>query len=154
MATMISVKAQSDTNEKAFKFGLGATFGIPTGNFKTFSNFAYGADLKAEYTVAPNIAANLSVGYIRFNGKSGYTINDGLLPILVGGKYHFSEKIYGQAQLGLSISTVSGGGSAFTYVPSIGFDLLEVINVELKYQAATKSGSTISFFGVRIGRTF
>jgi len=153
MITMISANAQSDSNEKDFKFGIGGTLGLPTGDLAIFSNFVYGGDIKGEYTVAPNIAANLSIGYIRFNGKSGYTISDGLIPILVGGKYHFSEKVYGQAQLGLSISTASGGGSAFTYVPSVGFDIDENFNIELKYQAASKNG-TLSFVGLRIGRTF
>jgi Outer membrane protein beta-barrel domain len=150
----LKVSAQSESAEVGdFKFGIGATFGLPLGDIKSASGFVYGADLKGEYTVASNLAVSLSAGYIKFSPKSGYETN-GIIPILAGGKYHFSENIYGQAQLGMSISTASGGGSAFTYAPSIGYDINENFNVELRYQAASKGGGTSSFFGLRIGRTF
>lgn len=153
IATMMSVNAQTSKSNKPSKFGVGATLALPTGDLGILSSFVYGADLKGEFPVADNFAANLSAGYIGFVGKNGFKFTNGLIPILVGGKYHFSETVYGQAQLGISISTASGGGSAFTYVPSIGVDITENFNLELKYQAASKEG-TLSFMGLRVGATF
>ncbi|MBL0356852.1 MAG: hypothetical protein IPP72_08140 [Chitinophagaceae bacterium] len=96
----------------------------------------------------------LSVGYVKYTGKSGVTITGALIPVLAGARIYFAEKFYGSAQLGMSLSTESGGGSAFTYAPGFGYKVSENFDLLLKYQAATKSGSTTSFLGLRAAYNF
>jgi len=78
----------------------------------------------------------------------------GLIPVLVGGKYNFSDQLYGSAQIGLSFSTSSGGGSAFTFAPGIGYKISDNFDLLLKYQSASKNGGSTSFLGVRAGLSF
>ena len=112
-----------------------------------------GADLQGEYAADESVSITLSAGYLNFTGKNGAG-SSGLIPVLVDGKFKFAEKVFGHAQLGMSFSTESGGGSAFTYAPSIGYIVSENVDVAVKYQAATKSGATTSFIGIRVGFRF
>lgn len=80
--------------------------------------------------------------------------NLSLIPILAGVKYHFTDKIYGSAQAGLSFATASGVGSIFTFAPGIGYKISEKIDLLLKYQSASKDGANMSFLGLRAGLSF
>ena len=158
----LSINAQSK-NEKPFKIGAGAIIGLPTGDASDIFNLTYGIDLMGEYTVAPSTALTLSVGYVEFSKKSEYkdmldalgiTVKTGLIPVLAGVKYDFSEKIYGSAQIGISFATESDGGSAFTFAPGIGYKISDQFDLMLKYQSASKDGGNTSFLGLRAGFTF
>ncbi len=155
VAISFTANAQSKkSSEGTFKFGAGALIGLPVGDMATYASLAYGADLQGEYVASEQVGITLSAGYLRFAGKSGFTITGGLIPVLAGVRVTFADKIYGSAQLGVSLSTESGGGSAFTYAPGIGYKVSDNFDLLLKYQAATKSGATTSFIGVRAGFTF
>ncbi len=84
----------------------------------------------------------------------GITVKTGLIPVLAGVKYDFSEKIYGSAQIGISFATESDGGSAFTFAPGIGYKISDQFDLMLKYQSASKDGGNTSFLGLRAGFTF
>jgi len=142
------------SSDQPFKFGAGALIGLPLGDLGDVASLAYGADLQGEYAAAETVGITLSAGYLRFAGKSGFTVTGGLIPVLAGVRVYFADKIYGSAQLGMSFSTESGGGSAFTYAPGVGYKVSDNFDLLLKYQAASKSGSTTSFIGVRAGFTF
>jgi len=73
--------------------------------------------------------------------------------VLAGAKHYFTDNIYGHAQVGLSFFN-HGVGSAFTYCPGVGIKASDNIDVLVKYQAASKSGSTASFLGARVAYTF
>ncbi|MEI6677041.1 MAG: outer membrane beta-barrel protein [Mariniphaga sp.] len=150
----LSVNAQSK-DEKSFKIGAGAMIGLPTGDVANFTTMAYGVDLLGEYSVAPSFALTASLGYLDFAAKSGMSgLKMGFVPVLVGAKYYFTEKVYGSGQIGVSFSTQSGGGNAFTFAPGIGCKVTGNFDLMLKYQSASKEGSAISFLGVRAGLTF
>lgn len=154
LSLSLAVTAQSEYGEqKVFKFGIAATGGLPIGDLKVVSSAVFGGELHAEYALAPTFGVSLSAGFLNFSGKYGIG-STGLFPILLGGKFHFTEKLYGHAQLGVSISTETGGGNAFTYAPSIGYDISDKIDVAFKYQTATKNGFNSSFIGIRITRSF
>jgi len=154
VALTLSVYAQS-TDEKPFKIGVGALIGLPVGDMADFASLAFGFDALCEYAVAPEFAVTLSAGYLDWAKKSGLSgVKFGLIPVLVGAKYYFAEKIYGSAQLGISFSTTSGGGSAFTFAPGVGMKLTDNIDLLLKYQSASKNGGNTSFIGLRAGISF
>ena len=158
----LSVNAQL-TKEKPFKIGVGAMIGLPTGDASEVFNLTYGFDVLGEYTVAPSFAVTLSAGYVDFSKKSefkndldylGIKVKTGMIPVLAGIKYHFSEKFYGSVQAGLSFFTESDAGNAFTFAPGIGYKLSEKFDLMLKYQSASKDGGTSSFLGLRAGLSF
>lgn len=154
VALTLSCNAQS-TDEKPFKIGVGALIGLPVGDIADFASLAFGFDALCEYAVAPEFAVTLSAGYLDWAKKSGFSgVKFGLIPVLVGAKYYFAEKIYGSAQLGISFSTTSGGGSAFTFAPGVGMKLTDNIDLLLKYQSASKNGGNTSFIGLRAGISF
>ena len=154
----LSVSAQNSakgSDEKPFKIGAGAMIGLPVGDVSNFTSLAYGIDLMGEYAVDPSFGVTLSAGYLDFAKKSGFSgFKMGLIPVLVGGKYYFSEQFYGSAQVGISLSTQSGGGSAFTFAPGIGYKISNNFDLMLKYQSASKNGASTAFIGVRAGLTF
>ena len=157
----VSANAQTkatSTDTKTFKIGAGAMIGLPTGDSSDFFSLTYGVDLMGEYAIAPTYALTLSAGYADWALKSKYKdvldAEAGMIPVLAGVKYYFSDKIYGSAQLGLTFYTESGSGNAFTFAPGVGYKITDKFDLLLKYQSASKDGSTVSFLGVRAGYSF
>ena len=162
----VSVNAQTkaaSTDAKTFKIGAGAMIGLPTGDYTDVASLAYGVDVMGENAVAPSLGLTLSLGYFDFAKKSdfkevedefGYNLKLGLITVLAGAKYYFSDKLYGSAQAGLSFATESGAGSVFTFAPGIGYKIADKFDLLLKYQSGSKNGSTVSFLGVRAGYSF
>ena len=135
--------------------------GLPIGDFSDISSVGFGASLMGEYPASEKIGITLSVGYLTFSGKLVDFEGSGSVklpstsdvPVLAGLKYQITEKIYGHLQAGMSFFN-NGLGSAFTYAPTIGVMASEKIDLSLKYQAATKSGGTLSFLCVRAAYIF
>ena len=156
----VSVNAQTKAkaaakDTKGFVIGAGAMVGLPVGDYTSIESLAYGVDLMGEISVAPSFAITVSAGYLDFAKKSGFSAAKmGMIPVLAGAKINFSDKLYGSAQAGLSFSTASGGGSAFTYAPGIGLKISDKFDLLLKYQAASKNSATNAFLGLRAGLTF
>jgi hypothetical protein len=149
----LTASAQKEAAGKDLKFSVGVTAGLPVGDLKNASSFAIGGDIQGEYAAAESLGITLSAGYLNFTGKNNAG-STGLIPVLAGAKFNFTDKIYGHAQLGMSFSTESGGGSAFTYAPSVGYLVSENFDIALKYQAATKNSFTTAFFGIRAAYSF
>ncbi|MFT3679770.1 MAG: outer membrane beta-barrel protein [Ferruginibacter sp.] len=158
----LSATAQKEAaSDKQLKFSVGVEAGLPIGDAKEGYSFGIGGSAQAEYAAAENVALTLNAGYITLLGK---TIEEEkvpslkLIPVLAGAKFFFNEKVYGHAQLGMTFASVKVAGisastSAFTYAPGIGVQAAENFDVELKYQAYSKGGTT-SFIGLRAAYTF
>jgi hypothetical protein len=155
IAVVVTVNAQS-TESKTLKFSVGVEAGLPLGDFKEGWKFGIGGSAQGEYAAAEKLGVTLNAGFLSFTGKTieGDKVPSmSVVPVLAGAKYYFTEKVYGHAQAGISFFN-NGGGSAFTYSPGIGIKAGENIDVLVKYQAASKSGSTVSFIGARIAYNF
>lgn len=154
MAVTVNAKKGDD---KGFKIGIGGTAGIPTGDMSDVSSMAYGFDLKGEFGVAPKLAITVSAGYQNYILKSDFSglgVDFGVIPVLGGLKYDFSDKVYGSAEVGLSFFTEKDAGNAFTFVPGVGYKVSDKFDLMLKYQTASKDGANFAFFGIRAGFTF
>lgn len=159
-ASVTAVSAQSKTSVKKPVFSAGIEAALPLGDFKQGYKFGLGATVQGEYPAADKVGLTLSAGYLSFTGKTVEFLGEkykneaqGVIPVLAGAKYYFADNIYGHAQIGLSFFN-HGVGSAFTYSPGIGIKASDNIDVLVKYQAASKSGSTASFVGARVAYTF
>lgn len=140
-------------SDKSFKPSIGLEVGLPIGDLGDASSFIVGGSLQGEYMAAETVGLTLNAGYLNISGKNG-SGSTGLVPVLAGAKFYFAEKFFGHAQAGLSFSTESGGGSAFTYAPGFGYNASENFEVTLKYQAYSKNGFTGSFIGLRAAYVF
>ncbi|HAN66307.1 MAG TPA: hypothetical protein DCQ34_08625 [Chitinophagaceae bacterium] len=145
---------------KKLNFSVGVEAQLPIGDFADGYGFGIGGTVQADYRVADQIDLTLNAGYITFSGKTidlGVISfkNDalGLIPVLAGAKYHFSDNIYASAQLGLSFASGSGSGSNFTYAPGIGFKFSK-IDVLAKYTGISATGGSLNTVGVRAAYTF
>lgn len=159
----MSVNAQRE-NEKSFKIGVGALTGLPMGDINDFTNLAVGFDMLGEFAVGPSFALTLSVGYVDFFKKSGidqYSDTWGLIPLLVGAKYFFSDRLYVSAQGGISFAS-NGSGGQVSFAPGIGIKLSEKFDLLIKYQSASqinasyfnRSSFTSALIGLRAGYRF
>jgi hypothetical protein len=144
----LAVNAQS-RNQRPY-VSLGTTFGLPVGNDSNFYNLVWGLNAVGVFPVDPQFGLLLDGGYVNYFGKSGVN-NWGLIPILAGGKYNFSDKVFGVLKAGISFATSSGGGSAFTWTPGVGVMLTNKIALTLRYESASKNGWNDAFLGLRIG---
>ena len=159
---ILSVNAQN-TDNQPIKVGVGAMIGLPMGDLNDMASLAWGIDVMGEYAVDPSFALTLSIGYVDFVLKSEYKdmldeldldAKMGMIPVLAGAKYFFTDNLYGSGQIGISFSTQKDGGSAFTFAPGIGYKMSENLDLLLKYQSASDDGADMSFLGLRVGISF
>lgn len=159
-ASAATASAQSKTSVKQPVFSAGLEIGLPVGDFNDGYKFGLGATVQGEYPVADKAGITLSAGYLSFAGKTFEFLGEkyknkaqGVIPVLAGAKYYFSDNVYGHAQIGVSFFN-QGVGSAFTFSPGVGIKASDNIDVLVKYQSASKNGSTASFLGARVAYTF
>ena len=82
--------------------------------------------------------------------KSSY----GFIPFKAGLKYYFNGPgFFGEAQLGATFSTESGGGTAFTYAPGVGYSFDGGFEAGIRYEAWSKNGTT-SQVALRVAYSF
>lgn len=160
LAMSAAATAQSAKSLKQPIFSAGAEIALPVGDFKEGYKFGVGATVQGEYPAAEKVGVTLSAGYLSFAGKTFEFMGEkyknkaqGVIPVLAGARYYFADKIYGHAQLGLSFFN-NGVGTAFTWAPGVGIKTSENMDVLVKYQSASKDGSTASFLGARVAYTF
>lgn len=150
-----AANVNAQLNYKPTTFSLGINVGVPTSP-SDFYSIAYGADLQADFAVAPTTKITASVGYENYSVKNtilsgGHT---GMVPLLGGVKFNLGEKAYGHAQLGYGFETDKGAGGAFAYAPSIGYYFSPNFDASVKYLAFSNDGSTLSSVNLRVAYNF
>lgn len=135
----VSANAQSKDNKsmQSLRFSVGVNAGFPVSPSGS-KGFIIGGDAQGEYAATPELGITLSAGYLNQSYKG---ISSGMVPVLAGIRYYFSDrKVYANAQAGLSFSTETGGGSAFSYAPGVGYYVTDNIDLGVKYLGSSKSG--------------
>lgn len=149
--TTIGAQAQ---DAKSTNLSLGVNVGIPTSSPSVYS-LAFGADLQADFAVAPTTKITGSVGYENYSIKSKYGSGSNyFVPLLAGAKFFFGQedKLYGHAQLGYGFA--KGGGGAFAYAPSLGYYFSPNFDGSIKYLAFSKNGGTLGSLNLRLAYNF
>jgi hypothetical protein len=122
--SIATAQAQEKMSSKKTVISIAGNIGIPT---TTGLSLAYGGDLQADFGVASGLKITVSGGYESYSVKGGGHTT-GLIPLLAGAKFNLgSDKLYGHAQLGYGLSTIKGGGGAFTYAPSLDIILARIL---------------------------
>jgi hypothetical protein len=90
-----------------FILGVDAAFQLPLGNFADATGMGFGGLVRAEYNLIPNLNGTFRVGYIYalkkdLAGGLGKA-SVGNIPIWVGGKYFFTDMVYGGVEVGLNM---------------------------------------------------
>jgi hypothetical protein len=142
--------AQAQQVSKSTTLSLGVNAGIPT---TAGLSFAYGADLQADFVVAPTTKITASAGYEGYSLKGGYHLNNGIIPLLGGVKFNLGEKAYAHGQLGYGVSTAKGGGGYFAYAPSLGYYISPNFDASVKYLAFSNHG-TLGSVNLRLAYNF
>jgi hypothetical protein len=150
--TILAASASAQTSGSKPGISIGVDAGIPT---STGYSFVIGGSLQGDFKVAPELALTLSAGYKSWQVKKDYGGGSGgFVPVLGGIKYYFTPIVYGSGQLGISFSTESGGGSAFTYAPGVGFKVSDNFDILAKYTGMSKNSVSLDEVGVRLAYVF
>lgn len=143
VAAFVGVNAQ-----KEFKLGAGINVNLPLGNAGDISSFAIGGEFQGEYNFQEQVKGLATVGYTHFLGKefSGYKVNYGIIPILVGARYYPSTQFFFGGQIGYGKFTGDYEGGGFAYKPHVGYDAGKY-QLSLSYNGVSDNG-TVSWLGL------
>jgi len=166
LLAVFNLKAQNTT-----KIGVGAEFGLPSGNFVSLSGIGLGASIKADFPVAPALAITVNGGFMNFFGKRNQLLRVQdltYIPLKAGLKYLLSESFYAEGQLGAGLPVNDGLKTVFIWSPGIGnqFRLLgkDKLDLGIRYEAWTgknetgiigiNNSNTKGFVGIRFAYVF
>lgn len=151
-----SVKGQQ-ASEKKIYFGTGINLGVPVGIFSSVYSVTVGANIKAELSTSQKFLLTLNAGYYQFLRKGG---GEGIafVPVLGGFKYHFETKVFIAGQAGVGIPTVRNVGTVFCFVPAIGYNITNQLELTGNYtgfgQYTHQYGYVIGSAGIELAYYF
>jgi hypothetical protein len=150
------------SNSDKFSFGLESA--LPDLKFSDhYSSIAIGGSLKFDKYITGNLYLTGSAQYLYFpynsTGKAfdellahehgpgipvdpEFTHNgDSFVTFMIGAKYYFSKKIYGEGQVGIEAvgGTFYGNSGSLVFSPGFGYDVGGGFDVGLRYQGWTES---------------
>lgn len=153
---------------KVQKISLGTDFALPLGDSGDTHSFGYGASAMGEFKLIEKLNLTASAGYMHFSLKKDIrdllkyfgddTKGSGAIPLKVGAKYYFLEKLYVGAEAGATISTDEEGGTAFTYAPAVGTNIRISekygLDIGLRFEGWSRNGINQNFIGLRTAFVF
>lgn len=155
VVALSSVKAQQGNNQ----IGIAAEVGLPIGDFSDGYKTGIGGSVKGLFGVGTAGQITFTTGYTKFKGKEDdlFDYSSSIIPLLAGYRHNFSG-FYVEPQLGYGIYGVkvedeSDSDGAFTYAVGIGY-AKSGFDAGVRYQGASKDGSTTSLVGIHVGYNF
>lgn len=184
-SSSVFAKKKSHGSSSDGRFSIGAEVGLPMGNFGDFSNVGFGGSVRYEMPLSgsDNIALTGTAGYLSFSAKNsdasaGFSESVSLVPIMVGGKYYFTEQqngFYVAVALGVTIGTfketqpgtpavtyfgvvvypatpaetVSTSQTNFTFAQGVGYALSNW-DFSVNYNDVTATGGSLAYLGLRV----
>lgn len=157
-----AAKAQQIDEDKQFSFGFGLEGGVVTGDFKPAHKVGTGLGARVSYLLGPGFATLSTGGILLFPRKGDGTLDPHVgvwAPLKAGYKLIIADNFFVMGEAGYSIlryyyedayglaKTTQGG---FVYAPTVGVQF-GVVEVGLRYQAATIKGSKLEMGLVRLG---
>lgn len=158
--------SQDKSASKDISFNGGLEIGLPMGTFGDSHGFGIGVSAQMNYPLADKMALTVNAGYISYSGKSVSvtvpgivttsikTPNLGVIPVLAGLNYSFTDKVYGSAQLGMSfLSSTGSSSSGFTFAPGVGYKINK-LDFLVKYTSISATGGSLGSVGLRAAYNF
>jgi len=150
LLTAIAVLGCTNLNAQGFK--IGASAGLPTGDFGDIVSFGVNIDAAFLWEVADNVTVGPKTGVIYGFGKTltvfGSDIKSddvAFLPIAATGRILLAESFLLGADLGYGIGIApSGINSGFYYRPMAGYAVSEAITIMLSYTGISLTGVTLN----------
>lgn len=123
--------AQSQHNPvNKHQVSLGPDFSFLTGRNAKLFNPGIGMSFGYEYLAAKNSRITTNIGYSFLGVKEKFTtvapVSFHAIPLKIGAKHFFTEKLYGSVELGAIYyknELYGSNGTAFVYSPSLGIEL-------------------------------
>lgn len=174
--TMIAFAGFTNAQKMGAEVQIGV--GLPMGSFGDAFKTGFGGQGTFLYSLNPDITLTGAIGYYSFTNKDYSDASYSTVPVLVGARYALGKGSfapYAGAELGIHFGsfkvvtpaidygfgyTSSGGtftssSSDFGFSPMVGFmmPLTPKLNldVNLKYNIISTSGSSTSFLGINAG---
>ncbi len=141
----------SDGDSRNFRLGIGGSIGAVTNDGYSV---ALGADLKVQKDFTSNISGTLSGGYTNFSFDGKNTGSIGFIPLKAGVKIFPREFFYVTGEVGAGFGTDEGQKTAFVWAPGVGMGLNNGIDLGLRYEGFSRSGSTLSQVALRVAYGF
>ncbi len=167
-----------NSNAQDPRFSLGLELALPMGDYGDAVSTGFGGSFRYEGPIADKLALTGTLGYIIFPGKdidinipgSPIVTIEGkstyFVPIQLGLKYYFMEQqegfyvhlmagshLYEAFSYNSTFERVTESKAALSYAPEIGYHLANV-DLGLRYQLVSTTGSTSSYLGIRVAYVF
>ena len=165
LATIL-ISASSFGQKGTSYIGVGGDLSLPTGDFGDYFKTGVGGYVKAMFGVGTAGQVTLTTGYTSFKEAGDwedFTAVQGVAPILFGYRHNFNG-FFVEPQIGFGMynyketSTEWGyykeSGGGFTWAASVGYVFNKKFEVSARYQTGGNEGSSVSFFGLRVGYNF
>jgi hypothetical protein len=152
-----NVKAQT-TDANPWRFGIGVEAGVPTGNAHDISKIELGGTARLQYGADKGLAYTLTSGYYHMFGKetpiSGVDYPSvGIVPVKLGLKAFFADKVYFGAEAGAGFETNKGGDTKLILSPGIGY-AGKSLDVGLRYENFSGQSNNYGLVGLRVAYGF
>jgi hypothetical protein len=164
VAGFIGANAQKGVN----KIGVGADFGIPTGDFGDLSKLGIGGYAKALFGIGTAGQITFTTGYTSFGWKDEYKdllgvekASFNVIPLMAGYRHNFGG-FYAEPQVGYNIfgarakaggETESDSEGMFAWAIGFGY-VVNNFDIGTRYHSMHKDGDSEAFVGIRIGYNF
>lgn len=139
-------------NAQDGQFNVGANIGLPIGDSSDGSSFVIGAEANYLFDLSDEFKVGPSVGYSHFIGKTvnGVDIpSSSFLPLAAAARYSVSEAFVLGADLGYGLGlSPDGNDGGFYYRPMVGYNVSDMIMVQLTYSGVSVNGGTASNVGL------
>jgi hypothetical protein len=149
-------------NSKLITYSIGLHALVPA-NYISVANIRPGASLQAEYRITHSISLTGSIGIATYAWWRAVYVDSTLfsikkitliqVPILIGARFYFNNKIYASGQVGASFFN-QNLGAAFTYAPGVGTRIGKKFDATLRYIGVTKYPKSFSNLDLRFAYNF
>ncbi len=159
VALFIGTNANAQSDSK-LRFGIGVEAGVPTGAASDGSNIYLGITPRLQYGADEGLAWTLTSGYYNFFGKSvngtggNVKFGDiGMVPVKLGVKGFFADKLYFGAEAGAGFETNGNSQTKLIVSPGLGF-ANDKWDISARYENFSGQGLNYGLAGLRVAYGF
>jgi hypothetical protein len=160
--TFSNLQAQdSQMMDSGLKFNFGVGVSAALTNPSSPFSYGFGADLRAQLTLAPAVALTASGGYTRLVARDNSTIAAySYIPVIGGIKIYPVKWMYLNGFAGAGFGIKEGTETSAIYGGGFGFDMKKGLELGLRYEANEQDKTTITYspilnqYALRIGYNF